>query len=307
MTALAPEHLADLRRSGLNDAMIEALQFTAVRPHDLKIRGVESAYAIPYFHLDGTPNDFRRMKLFPPLKTNSGTMRYWQPPNTLPNLYCPPVLSWPTVAKNVTTTLIVAEGEKKSAAACQHGLITAAIGGTWCHTATLDNGDKLTLPMLDEFQWTNCPVLMCPDSDAWHEEKGWNILAGFFALAKELQQRGASVQFVRLPDLHGVKAGLDDWLLIPGNDVEHGWPKLERISLDDPRLATLTAWWQKWKEKQVTQRAIKQHDVDDLDVTETAGLYVVRSTQNAVRMTFDRRTDDVPRPARGRRAHLILD
>jgi hypothetical protein len=61
------------------------------------------------------------------------------------------------------------------------------------------------------------------------------ILAGFFALAKELQSRGAMVQFVRLPDLHGAKAGLDDWLPVPGHDVDQSWPKLERVGLDDAR------------------------------------------------------------------------
>ena len=59
---------------------------------------------------------------------------------------------------------------------------------TW--RSTLDNGAKLTLPMLDEFQWTGRPVLVCPDSDAWHEGKERNILAGFFALAKDLQSAG---------------------------------------------------------------------------------------------------------------------
>lgn len=288
MSVLAPEHLDDLKKSGLTSSTIEALGFAAVRPHDLNLRGVGSAYALPYFHLDGTTNDFKRLKIFPPIKTDHGTMRYWQSPGTTPHLYLPPLLSWHNVARHITTEFTITEGEKKAAAACQHGLITAAIGGAWNWTLKLDNGDKLTLPMLDEFQWSDRSVLICPDSDAWHDGKGMNILAGFFALAKDLQQRGANVQFVRLPDLHGTKAGLDDWLLIPGNDVEHGWPKLERISLDDPSFSTLTAWWQRRKEKQAAQTAIKQHDLDDLKVEETAGLFTVYSPTHIVSMIFDR-------------------
>jgi len=292
MNALAPEHRQDLARSGLTEATIEALHFAAIRPHDLKrLRGIESAYAIPYFHLDGTANAFQRMKLFPPRTTNGGTMRYWQPANTLPHLYCPPILDWQAVAKNAKTELIVTEGEKKAAAGCQQGLVVAGIGGVWCWASTLDNGDKLTLPMLDEFQWTARSVLICPDSDAWHEGKEMTILAGFFALAKDLQLRGADVRFVRIPDLHGVKAGLDDWLLVPGNDVEHGWPKLERMSLDDARFSQLTAWWQKWKGKQATQSAIKQHDAEELDLSETAGLYTVSASTHAIKLIFDRLTD----------------
>jgi len=42
MLTLAPEHLDDLRRSGLIETTIEVLQFKSVRPHDL-IHGIESA------------------------------------------------------------------------------------------------------------------------------------------------------------------------------------------------------------------------------------------------------------------------
>jgi hypothetical protein len=289
--APAPQHLDDLKKSGLSDTTIEALQFASIRPHDLKLKGVESAYAIPYFNPDGSANGFQRRKLFPPITTSGGTMRYWQPPNTSPHLYLPPLLSWQSVAKHATTELTITEGEKKAACACQRGLITAGVGGVWCWTSTLDNGDKLILPILDEFQWTNRPVLLCPDSDGWHDGKGMQILAGFFALAKELQQRGASVQFVRLPDIHGTKAGLDDWLLIPGNDVEQAWPKLERLSLEDPRFHALNSWWQTWKEKQATRSAIQHHDVDDLELTETAGFYTVTCAKHTVRFAFDRLTD----------------
>lgn len=291
MSLLIQEHVDDLKKSGLTDSSITLLRCAAVPPHQIKLKGVDSAYGLPYFTLDGSVNGFQRRKLFPPIKSSNGTMRYWQPSNTSPHLYLPPLLSWRNVAKHVTTALTLTEGEKKAAAASQQGLITAGIAGVWCWGSTLDNGDRLTLPMLDEFQWTDRPVLVCPDSDAWREGKELNILAGFFALAKDLQQRGASVQFVRLPDLHGRKTGLDDWLLVPGHDVEQAWPKQERIPLDDDRFSSLTAWWQKWKEKQTTQSAIKQHDVEDLELSEVAGLYTVRSGKHAVRMTFDRLTE----------------
>ncbi len=288
MNTLALEHAADLQKSGLTDATVSKMQIAAMPPWEIKIRGVNSAYVLPYFNLDGSVNCFKRLKLFPPVKTDHGTMRYWQPPNTSPHLYVPPLLGWKNVARRTTTELTITEGEKKAAAACQHGLITAGIGGVWCWRSTLDNGDAFTLPMLDEFQWTNRSVLICPDSDAWHDGKEMQVLAGFFALAKELQSRGASVQFVRLPDIHGAKAGLDDWFLVPGHDVENSWPKLERISLDDSLFSGLTAWWQKWKEKQATHAAIKDQDAEELDISEAVGLFLVHSKTHSVRMTFDR-------------------
>jgi hypothetical protein len=64
MRALAPEHLEDLRKSGLTDDTITKCQYVSVRPHDNKILGVESAYSLPYFRLDATTNCFARWRLF---------------------------------------------------------------------------------------------------------------------------------------------------------------------------------------------------------------------------------------------------
>ena len=112
--------------------------------------------------------------------------------------------------------------KKKRRLACQHGLITAGIGGVWCWRSTLDNGDTLTLPMLDEFQWPNRSVLICPDSDAWHDgKKAGTFSPGSSRSPKTYNSAGRRSSLCVLPDLHGAKAGLDDWLMIPGHDVEH--------------------------------------------------------------------------------------
>ena len=290
MVALSPDMLSDLGRSGLTDRTIALMHCEGIRPKELPLKGAVSAYKLPYFNLDGSVNCFSRLKFVPEVLDATGKkIKYWQAKGSLPHLYLPPIVNWQAIANDAVVPLIFTEGEKKAAKGCQSGLLVLGIGGVWCFTSTLDNGDKLTLPLLEEFQWSNRPVLICPDSDAWHDDTtGWNIRQAFFALAKELQQRGATVQFVVLPDLHGRKAGLDDWLLVPGNDAEHSWPKLERIPLDDPRFSHLTAWWQKWKEKQATQSAIKQQTLDDLTIEEIAGLYTIHSATHAVTMIFDR-------------------
>ena len=56
--ALAPEHLTDLKESGLTEDTIAALRFEAVRPADIPVRGALSAYRLPYFNLDGSKNCF---------------------------------------------------------------------------------------------------------------------------------------------------------------------------------------------------------------------------------------------------------
>jgi hypothetical protein len=290
MNALAPEHLHDLKASGLTDDTIAALQFESVRPADIPVRNAVSAYELPYFNLDGSLNCFRRVKLIPAVKDDEGhTQKYWQSPGSQPGLYLPPsFFNWQTVATNVRTAITITEGEKKAGAGCQAGMITAGVGGVWNWTTTLRNGDRLVLPAFDAFQWMNRPVLMCPDSDGWREAKEFHVLAGFFALAKALQHRGATVRFVVLPDMNGTRAGLDDWLLVPGNDIAHSWPKLERLSLDHERFTALTAWWQRWKEKQTTQDALKVQHAEALDVSQVAGLYTVQAPAHRVRIIFDR-------------------
>ena len=293
MAALSPDMLADLRRSGLTDDTITLMACDGIRPNDLPLKGAVSAYAIPYFNLDGSRNCFFRAKFVPEVLDADGKkQKYWQEKGSSPHLYLHPLQNWRMLAKDAVVPLTITEGEKKAAAGCQAGLPVLGIGGAWNWTSTLDNGDKLTLPSLDEFQWMNRSVLICPDSDAWRDDNtGWKIRQAFFALAKELQQRGATVQFVVLPDLHGVKCGMDDWLLAPGNDIKHSWPKLERLALDDARFNDLTAWWHKWKEKQASLDAIKQHDADQLELIEAAGRYTVRAPKHGVIITYERLTD----------------
>ena len=292
MTALAPEHVADLRKSGLSDATIATLKFESIRPKEIPIQKAESAYRLPYFDLAGNVNGFERLKLLPAVTSSDGRgIKYYQKPGTPPHLYLPPLLNWKAVATNPKTVLVITEGEKKSACACQRGLITSAVGGVWCWTSTLDNGDKLVLPTLDEFAWTNRTVLLCPDSDAWHDGKEHTILAGFFALGKDLQSRGADVRFIVLPDLHGVKCGLDDWLLVPGNDVEHSWDKLDRLALDHEHFNSLNSWWQRWREKQVVHEALRRSADEEMGHQELAGLHRVTFPAHHVVFSFHRLTD----------------
>jgi hypothetical protein len=79
---LHPEHLADLRASGLNDNSIRAAGVYSIRPCDINLffnarKGVPpeiaSALCFPY-----QGGEFARLKLFPPL----GKMKYAQPPKT---------------------------------------------------------------------------------------------------------------------------------------------------------------------------------------------------------------------------------
>lgn len=286
---LTLEHIEDFKRSGLTDSTIEKLRFEAVRPHEIKLRGVESAVRIPYWNIDGSVNCFERWKVFPPITTADGhTQKYYQKPESVPHLYLPPCLSWSIVAKSADREIHIAEGEKKSAASCQRGDFCIGVAGVWNWRQRLESGDRIVIPTLDLFVWKGRSVVLIPDSDGWREDKWINVLSGFYALGQELISRGATVTMLRLPERHNVKVGLDDWYVAAGDDWEHQWKHLEQFSLDDERLAPVAAWWQKWREKQATLAAVSTQDLEEITLEETAGLYTVRVPRHHVVLTFDR-------------------
>src|SRR5215510_13386929 len=120
---LHPDHLADLRASGLSDETIRAAGVYSLQPRDMGLffnsyrgvpAGLETALCFPY-----QGGEFARIKLFPSL----GKMRYAQPPKTGARLYLPFIVS--------DGPVYVCEGEKKTLAAHQAGLNAAGIGGLW--------------------------------------------------------------------------------------------------------------------------------------------------------------------------------
>lgn len=200
--SLHPEALADLQKSGLSADTIDRCGLTSVRPADLKactIPGVVHALSFPYYSLDGTVSDSSRWKLF--YDGDQGDRpKYWQPKGSDPRPYLPSLLDWRALASDPTQRLVIAEGEKKALAACQVGLPCLGIAGVWNWRAKLDDGERLVLPSLDQIIWKERSVEMVPDSDAWRPDKERGVLAGFFALAMQLKERGAAVQFVQLPE-----------------------------------------------------------------------------------------------------------
>jgi len=197
---IARDHLEDLRRSGLTDATIALCRFESVSPNDIPLVEVESAYKLPYFDLDGTLTGFSRMKLFPPVVREDGSIqKYHQPGETDSQVYLPPVLDWQSVADDPLWPVILTEGEKKATAACQCGFACIGVAGVWNWRQRLDNGERLIIPTLDLFRWEGRQVELVPDSDVWWPEKK-QALQGFYALGRELNSRGARVTFIKLPE-----------------------------------------------------------------------------------------------------------
>lgn len=208
---LHPEAAIDLRKSGISESSIERCGLASVRPESLKklgvkYRDVQHATEFAYFDTDGTLRDFSRFKLFWDSEMQNGNggrprPRYWQPPNTPPMLYLPPLLDWSAVASDPERLLTITEGEKKAIAACQVGFACCAVAGVWNWRTRLESGKRILLPEFELFAWRGRVVELVPDSDAWRAGKELDILAGLYALGVELTERGAACRFVQLPEV----------------------------------------------------------------------------------------------------------
>jgi len=239
---LHPDHLADLRRSGLNDDTIvnagifsvtgDAVPAYVGLPLGLK---VESAAIFPY------SKDFYRGKLFPPVPGSDGHMiRYYQAAGTPPRLYIPPRAQ--AVLDDPTVPLLVVEGEKKALKADQEGLVTVAVGGLW---SWLTKG-KL-IPDLAHIDWYERVGLLVPDSDVWTRP---DLLQPVYALGKELEERGATVSVVKLPAGEGgIKVGLDDFLLV---HTVAEFQALPRLDLKHSVFTKTAKWWKGWQKRKET-------------------------------------------------------
>lgn len=196
--ALAPEHLADLRKSGLSDDTIRLQKIRSVPPHlidqllGFDARAVVSAYLIPFPNPLGGWLNHVRLKVFPTLTTERGRLKYLQPRGSGVRLFFP----LRTLAATLTGSapLWLCEGEKKGLAVAQLGLPAVGFCGIegW-HLA----GSRALLPDFDALHLEGRRVKLVPDGD-WQTNR--NVHRGAFRLQRALADRGAVVRLVVLPE-----------------------------------------------------------------------------------------------------------
>lgn len=201
-TAFHPDHLADLRKSGLSDETIEQAGLYSVRPNDIKrvtaVLKVESLLAIPY------APEFTRYKVFPTtLKVQGKKLRYTQPKGSGVHVYVPPATR--AIVPDAMIPIGIVEGEKKALKACQEGVMCLAIGGLW---NWLEAGRLI--PELKAIPWKGRRVTLFPDSDTWKRQ---DLLEAVYRLGSALEAEGAHVNVCALgPGPGETKQGLDDFL-----------------------------------------------------------------------------------------------
>lgn len=271
---------AKLASSGLTTKIAEQLGMYEVVSAALLHESFNAlpAIVIPYHDLHGKPTrshpkwpDFYRLRYlakgnsFKDLATDK-SQRYAQPPGSGVCAYLPKTENWEKIAKDTAQGLIVTEGEFKAAAACDNGYPTIGLGGVWNFMAQREG--VLFLQELEKIDWRKRPVWVCYDSDYASNP---NICAAINRISEELDERGALVQVLLLPDIvDNGKTGLDDFFLEQGPDeferlldeaepIGFGRPlwKLNNdvIYIEDPGLVVVEATGQKMSPSQFKEHS----------------------------------------------------
>ncbi len=270
---LEPQHLEDLRKSGLTDSTIEQAGIKTLTRKEaeklLKFKlhtDIHSVYKIPYFDINGEELDFFRVKVFPPYKNKDGhSVKYLQPKKTKPHLYMPPLIDYISIASDPSKKLAIIEGEKKLLAALQDGMPAVGIGGVWNWVSKINEVSK-PIKDVDAFLWKGRDeVLLIGDSDIWLKEKE-QALMGLFALGKELEHRGArnkSVKLVHLSNLDSEKTGFDDFYIHYNGSWKVEFDKLPKyhLNFNFPGYGRISKWYKNWSKKleSTEQRRLNQN------------------------------------------------
>jgi putative DNA primase/helicase len=236
--SLLPQHLADLRKSGLSDKQIarcgyRSLQAPASVQKVLRWKRYNGdlgpCLAIPFCNADGKSLDYCRLKPDRPrtAKENGKPIKYESPKGAGNLPYFPP----DTLAAliNPSAPLIVVEGEKKASKGDQDGFPCIGLIGVFGwqqkrrkNTDSKPQGERELIPGLAGIPWHGRPVFLAFDSDAADKPA---VRLAEWHLAEVLARHGATVKIVRLPpgdpgaDGTPAKVGLDDFLVAHGPDA----------------------------------------------------------------------------------------
>lgn len=223
---LHPEHLADLRKSGLTDETIQAQKIRSAPPDMIdRLLGfhapnVRSAYVLPFadprggwfdhtklkvFSDDGTADSIRGDHVEQPRRErwryNGGARKYLGRRAAPPRLFFP--LATLDRALRGDEPIYLIEGEKKSLSVAQLGLPAVGLESVWGWHV---RGSRELLPDFDDVGLAGRVVNVVPDSDYRTNPA---IERAIRRLAAALNARGATPRLVVVPA--GFK-GIDDFL-----------------------------------------------------------------------------------------------
>lgn len=194
MLTLHPDHLADLKKSGLSNETVLLAGIESVRPDRINkelgfnLPGLISMYKIPY-------NDkFARFRCF--YEDGKAGAKYLQRKNTRNFLYFPSNLDR-SILQAADVPLYLTEGEKKALRACQEGISCVGLSGLWNWQDKKGN----LIPCFDSIELRGRIIRLVPDDDWLTPNKhgyGKNLNQAVYRLAGKLKERGARVFIVDL-------------------------------------------------------------------------------------------------------------
>jgi hypothetical protein len=227
---LLPQHLADLRASGLSDDTIRRCGFhSVITPGQVtrllrwrgRAKSLGACLAIPFSQAPG----YVRLKPDNPRRDRRGKAVKYESPVGRPNrAYFPPGTA--AVLADATVPLVITEGEKKAAKADQEGFPCIGLVGVYGwqkpRGAAAPRGDRYLIDDLAGVAWRGRAVYVVYDSDAAENPAVWQAA---LHLAEALADDGADARIAFVPsgvpgpDGRAVKMGLDDYLVAHGPDA----------------------------------------------------------------------------------------
>ena len=203
--SMHPDHLSDLRRSGLSDETIQYAGIQSVPPGQINrtlgfnVQGLTSMYRIPY---DKT---FARYRCF--YEDGKIGPKYLQKKGSGNRLYISKDVE--PILQDQLIPLYITEGEKKTLKACQEGIHCIGLSGLW----NWSNGGGELIDDFKRIRLYGRFIYIVPDNDWLKPNKNGykkNLSQAVYRLAHRLMEHGANVKIVMLPE--GPLKGLDDYL-----------------------------------------------------------------------------------------------
>lgn len=179
---LLPNRLIDLRKSGLIDERIFLDNY----------RNGKKGWEVPMRDPLTGEEYFVRTKLDKP----SGKWKYLQPKGMKLIPFFPYREDWHAIAKDISRSIIITEGEKKVSKLTQEGYIAISMPGVSAY------GSEIFLERLEIIEMSGRIVYLCFDNDIRIKPAVRNALQRF---AEILTKQGAIVREIILPTIEELK------------------------------------------------------------------------------------------------------
>lgn len=210
---IAPQHLKMLEESGIPPEHAYARGYETIRDSsrlaDLKIvkaaRGCVPGLLVPMLRAEGSTWGYQYRPDSPRLRQGK-PVKYETPYQQRNGLDVPPSVG--ELLGDPAVPLWITEGVKKADCGAQYGLCIVALTGVWNWKGTNERGGKAVIADFNEVVLNDRRVILAFDGDVSRKPSAAKALC---ALADFLKFRGASVEYLHLPDTKP-KTGLDDFL-----------------------------------------------------------------------------------------------